>query len=227
MKPKEIMRVGKPAAPATIEAGAFVPAEKWLEHLEEEIEPRCLIAEKDDLELVLKNSPEDLAVRESLKRVRAAVKSLDEVALPESGHYYDNLHLKIMAAIDDDVAMNGEPIRQPAKARAPLFTRRLFTQPIFGLAGMTMMVAILAFVGLNRATSRAASSAVTTAAAEASIDENFERKIASLDSHVGAAFAHEMGSFESEEDFLTESAAQRLKQLSSAQADALIHTLSR
>ncbi len=217
MKPFKNMRgPGRPAAPAT---ESFVPAEKWLEHLEEEIEPQCLTDEKSDLEMVLKNSPEDLGVLESLKRVRAAVKSLDDVALPESGHYYDNLHAKIMAAIDDDIAMNGEPERKPQ--RAPLFKRGLFKQQAFGLAGMTMMIAILAFVGLNKP------SVTTTIAPQASIEENFERKIASIDSRAGARFAHDMGSFESEEDFLTESAAQRLKQLSSAQADAMFRSLGR
>lgn len=222
MKPFEKTRVGKPAAPARNEAGAFVPAEQWVEHLEEEIEPKCSASEKEDLDLVLKNSPEDFAIRDSLKRVRAAVKSLDDVALPESGHYYDDLHSKIMAAIDDEIAMNGEPVRKAAKPRAPLFKRGLFTQPVFGAAGMTMMLAILAFVGLHKRTSTPA-----TTHESAAIEENFERKIAMVDSHAGAQFARDMGSFESEEDFLTESAARRLKHLSSAQAEALMRSLSR
>jgi hypothetical protein len=246
MKPfnKSARGLGKPAAPAMNGASdarekgseAFLSAEKWLEHLEEEIEPTCSAREKEDLDLLLKNSECDLAVRESLRRVRAAVKSLDDVALPESGHYYDTLHSKIMAAIEDDVAMNGGPVQAPAK-RAAFFSRGVrLPQAVFGALGMTMMIAILALVGLRHspdAGSRPSviaseeTQAIAADVASAATEENFERKIAMVDPQTSAKFARDMASFESEEDFLTETAAARLKHLSASQADALIRSLKR
>ena len=231
--PSEAKRAKSSNSARAKSSEAFVTPDKWLEHLEEEIEPTCLASEKSDLDLVLKNSSEDLALRESLQRVRAAVKASDDVALPESGHDYDALHSKIMAAIDDDVAMNGEPVREKPRARRPfvLSTRRL-PQALFGAFGMTMMIAILAFVGMsNRAPSQQGQqiAAVTSRqeTRENVIEENFERKIAMVDSHSGAAFARDMGSFESEEDFLTETAAARLKQVSAQQADSMLRSLTR
>jgi hypothetical protein len=216
---------------------AFLTADKWLEHLEEEIEPTCLIAEKEDLNLVLENSSDDFETLESLKCVRAAVKSTDDVAMPESGHYYDALYSKIMAAIDDDVAMNGEPVRDVPRARRPLvFSTSRLPQALLGAFGMTMMVAILSFVGMTKRAPSQQDGLVAAATshenvaekvAEKIIEENFERKIAMVDSHSGATFAREMGSYESEEDFLTETAAARLKQVSVQQADTLLRSLTR
>ncbi len=221
------------AESSTQELNSFVAADRWLEHMEEEIEPSCLIAEKDDLNLVLKNSTDDFEILESLKRVRAVVKSSDDVALPESGHYYDTLHSKIMSAIEDDIAMNGEPVREKPRTRPPFhFSSQLLSlrvpKAVFGALGMTLMMFVLAFVGLaNRAPSQEGQQIASNSQREAIVEENFERKIAMVDSHSSATFAREMGSFESEEDFLTETAAARLKQVSAQQADTLLRTLTR
>jgi hypothetical protein len=210
---------------------AFVSAEKWLEHLEEEIEPTCQATEKEELNLVLKNSPEDFETLEVLKRVRAAVKASDDVALPESGHYYDELHSKIMNALETDIAMNGEPERAAPKSRIPFFFSLQFASrkaPAFvGALGMTMMIAVLTFVGVRQRSTPIAAYVAAEAQHEAQIEENFERKIAMVDPQSGASFARDMGSFESEEDFLTETAASRLKQISAKQADAIIRSLKR
>ena len=214
---------------ARAESSTFLDADKWLEHLEEEIEPTCLSGEKADLDLVLKNSAEDLELRQSLQRLRAAVKSTDDVALPESGDYYDTLHSKIMSAIDDDIAMNGEPVREASRTRRPVIFAKRFPQALFGAFGMTMMIAVLAFVGLHNRSMfvNGQQIAADASSREASIEQNFERKIAMVDSRSGARFAREMGSFESEEDFLTETAAARLKQVSAQQADSMLRDLTR
>lgn len=228
MKPKDLKAgLGKPAAPATSEASqaeAFVSADAWIEHLEEEMEPACSADSKQDLDLVLKNSAEDAALFASLTKTRAAVASLkDDVALPESGEYYDRLHAQIMAAIEEDASLNGTARPQrPASKR-----RKILLSSMFSAFGLTMIVVILAALGLNHSRSSSAPLAQADASRESAVEENFERKIAMIDSRSGAAFARDMGSFESEEDFLTETAAARLKQLSAKQAEALLRRLRR
>jgi len=70
----------------------------WLEYLEGELEPSL----KEDLKILLKNSPADRNCLNQLERVKNLVKESDEEALPEDGRYYDDLHDRIMAAIEEE-----------------------------------------------------------------------------------------------------------------------------
>lgn len=70
----------------------------WLEYLEGELEPNL----KEDLKLLLKNSPADRRCASQLERARRLIKESDEEMLPEDGRYYDDLHDRIMAAIDEE-----------------------------------------------------------------------------------------------------------------------------
>ena len=193
----------------------------WLEHMESEMEDMCRASEVQDLELLLKNSPDDLETFESLKRVRAAVKRLsDDVAMPESGHYYDRLHAKIMAGIDTEIASDS---MRPSQ-RVPLRKRALAWPSIFRTAGLTMMIAIISWLGVHSST-LTTSKSNQVASQTTNAGDTFGRSVASVDAHEGAAVARDLGSFESEEDFVTEAAEARLRQVSRADADAMMRSL--
>ncbi len=199
-------------------------AEGWVEHLEDEMEPMTF---DQDLDLLLKNSEEDRALFESLKKTREAVKRADDVALPESGHYYDNLHSKIMAAIEQE-EIDGRGIERHARKVVAKSRRSFAWTQVMGAVGMTMMLALVALMSLksgNVGTTNSQVASNTSAAQQEPSDQNFERRLAMVDPRVGAQVAHEMGGYESEEDFLTETAAARLKQISAGEARALLYRL--
>ena len=203
---------------AATRARNLFAAEGWVEHLEDEMEPLTF---DQDLDLLLKNSEEDRALFESLKVTREAVKRSDDVALPESGHYYDNLHSKIMAAIEQE-EIEGRGIERQVRI-AVTKTRRSFAwTQVMGAVGMTMMLAIVALMSLKSGPIGSTSSQQEVATTS---EGSFERRLAMVDPRVGAQVAHEMGGFESEEDFLTETAAARLKQISAGEARALLYSL--
>lgn len=208
---------------ATKDRTSLVAAESWVEHLEDEMEPLTF---DEDLELLLQNSEEDRALFESLKRTRILVKKSDDVALPESGLYYDNLHAKIMAAIEHDEVTNGARTSRVVKR-----AQKPFAWPqIFGAVGMTMMLAIVAMMSfkssnLISAPNKQVAAVSAEQAAETASNEHFERRLAMVDPRMGAIVAREMGGFESEEDFLTETAAARLKQISAGEARDMLYDL--
>lgn len=197
-----------------------MPPAVWLEHLEEEMEAQCRAEEAADKDLLLKNSPADLETYEALKRVRATVKSTDDVAMPESGHYYDQLHAKIMAAIDAEIESAPSRPKQRRALRLP------FAWPTaFRAAGLTMMIALISWLGLHQKGSLSTAGSMESTIAVQSAGESFERNVASTESHSGAEFAHDMGSFEGDEDFVTEAAEARLAQVSQHDADAMLKSL--
>ncbi len=201
---------------------SLLSADKWLEHMEQEIEPMCLETEAAQLALLLKNSPDDRFAFESLQRLRKQIKKSDDVLLPESGFYYDCLHTKIMASIDSACDRDEKIASQKITGRSYQRT----WQAAFGVAGIMMMVAIGVFIGTYQtSTLTQTPSAVVASNHEQQVEEHFERKLAAVDSAGSAAFARDMGGYESEEDFLTEAAASRLKQVSKRQADAMIRSL--
>lgn len=212
-------------------AEALYATEGWVERLEDEV-----ATDHDaDLDLLLKNSESDRALFESLKKTRMIVKKSDDVALPESGQYYDELHTKIMAAIDADIAEAATPatighriVDVPVQILKN--SKRSFSWPtVFGTVGMTMMLALISIMTFksNPSMDSGASRTGAVAALETlEVDQRFERRLAMVDPRIGAAVAHELGSFESEEDFLTETAAARLKRVSAGEATAMLETLS-
>lgn len=68
----------------------------WLEYMEGEFDPSYA----RDLEQLLKNSPADRRRLRQLERTRRLVKDADEVALPEDARAYDQLHQRIMTAVE-------------------------------------------------------------------------------------------------------------------------------
>ncbi len=231
MKSKNNQEVGAGRGPVITDF-SLLGADKWLEHMEQEMEPMCQSTEAEDLERLLKNSPDDRFAYESLTRLRNQIRKSDDVLLPESGFYYDNLHSKIMASIDAEIASQRLSGRSHQRVRSkfvlPQFLRT--SQAAFGAAGMMMMVAIGLFIGVHQTpvtspAAQSASAADLAANHDQQVEEHFERKLAAVDTASSASFARDMGAYESEEDFLTEAAASRLKQVTKRQADAMIRSL--
>lgn len=207
---------------ARTKARNLLAAESWVEHLEDEMEPMSF---DQDLDLLLKNSREDRALFESLKKTREVVKRADDVALPESGHYYDALHAKIMSAIEQE-EIEGRGIERKARVSVTKIRRSFAWTQVMGAAGMTMMLAIIALMSLKSApVGTAAGETVAAISQETKAQETFERRLAMVDPRMSAQIAHELGGFESEEDFLTETAAARLKQVSAGEASAILYSL--
>jgi hypothetical protein len=190
-------------------------ADWWVEHLEAEIEPNLA----EDLELLLKNSKEDHKILASLKATRQAIKASDDVAMPESGLYYNDLHNKIMAAIDFEEIP--ETRREKFDVSIHAKSRRAPTwawQGAVGAMGLTMMLALITWMGLKDA---ANVNQASPAIASVQTEENTERTIAT----VSASFSDDVNAFESEQEILEEAAVQKLSQLSKEQVDELYRSL--
>ena len=76
----------------------------WLEYLEGELEPSL----NEDLKILLKNSPADRRCVSELEHARRMIKESDEETLPENGRYYEELHDRIMAAIEEGAWIEDE-----------------------------------------------------------------------------------------------------------------------
>lgn len=196
-------------------AESLFKADWWVEHLEAEVEPNLA----EDLELLLKNSKEDTAILASLKRTRQAIKASDDVAMPESGLYYRDLHDKIMAAVDF------EEIPETRRAKYDLANqvkaRRYSSfsmQGMWGAVGMAMMVALISWVGIR---DNGTIAQPQLASIEQENDQSLERSVAT----VSASFSDDVNSFESEQEMVEEVAIQKLSQLSAEQVDELYRTL--
>ncbi|HVK62365.1 MAG TPA: hypothetical protein VM432_12480 [Bdellovibrionales bacterium] len=178
--------------------------EGWLEHLELELEPNL----REDLELLLRNSKSDRNEFASLKATRDLVKKSDDVLLPESGHYYMNLHDRIMSAIEDEA---------PRTSTMRVKMAHRFSWGAFA-GTMTAMLALVSWVSLKTSTpddSRA------TAAIESA---SFDRDLASV-AKAGVNVSQELNGFESESEIVTAALEEKLKNLSPDQATALLASL--
>lgn len=177
----------------------------WLEHLEEELEPNL----REDLELLLMSSKEDRRVFESLERTRRLVKESDDVALPESGLYYQDLHDRIMSAIDEE-----QPLpRVSVGARKS----RVSWPAIFGTVSMS---AILGFV-----TWFSAGTGPIQVAQMEKAGDRLERFIASASPVTPAAFSDSVLSYQSEADVVADALASKLKHMSRAEFDQMLQKL--
>ena len=205
---------------------AFYQEDWWVELLEEEVEPNL----KEDLELLLKNSRADRRILSSLKETRKAIKDSDDVSLPESGLYYQNLHDKIMAALDEETDFSPRRTSDAFMAKQIAKTR-LSWRTMAGTFGMTMMVAALTWITLQSSPdteldSRAVAEVDSMPGTE-SAEENFERNLAMVSAEEATHFTNEMNGFVSEEDLVTQAAIEKLQNLSPEEADALLASLER
>jgi hypothetical protein len=189
----------------------------WLEHLEEELEPNL----REDLELLLKNSKADRKILESLKKTRRVLKSSDEVAMPESGLFYENLHNKIMASLDDEV------IEERAPSRAYKSSRNFAWSRLLAPIGMTMMMAAVTFVmskqpsAIQNLADQSFSRSLRGATGEA--EEGFDRRLAMVAAEdlEQSSFSDTVMGVESEADFIAGTAARKLERLSRQQVESI------
>lgn len=206
----------------TTTAESLYEADWWVEHLEEEIEPNFA----EDLELLLKNSKEDENILASLKRTRDAVKASDDVAMPESGFYYQDLHNRIMAAIDfEEIPQSRREAYMTSIVPKNRRVRGFAWQGVFGAMGLTMMLALMTWMGMRESLPQAPlaneeSRAVADVESPAS-EETLERGIAAISS----SYSNEVNGFETEQEIVEEAAIAKLSQLSKEQVDELYRSL--
>jgi hypothetical protein len=189
----------------------------WLEHLEEELEPNL----REDLELLLKNSKSDRGILESLKGTRRLLKSSDEVAMPESGLFYDNMHNKIMASLEDEVIEERAPSRTYKSGRNFAWSRVL--API----GMTMMMALVTFV-ISKQPSLIGDVAETSLMkSQEQADQGFERRLAMVAAEDldRSSFSDTVMGVESKADFIAGAAARKLERLSRQQVESIYQAM--
>ena len=86
----------------------FYDDDWWLEYMEKELDMNTM----QDMEVLLKNSPADHRKLRELEWVRKLVKDSDDVALPEDGRVYDQLHAKVMASVHES-ALRGHAATVP------------------------------------------------------------------------------------------------------------------
>lgn len=175
--------------------------------MEEELEPNL----REDLELLLKNSSPDREIFDGLCRTRQLVKDSADVPLPESGLYYESLHDRIMAALDD------EPMIPKVSVGA---RRSKFAWPAF--FGTLMMSAIL---GVMTWYSTGARDLQRRVAAEQAARQRIERAIASASPVTTAALSGSVLSYQSEADLVADTVAARLRHLKGADMERLIQKL--
>jgi hypothetical protein len=194
---------------------AVLKKEGWVEHLEKEVDPNL----REDLEVLLKNSGADRKVFAALKTTRELVKRSDDVLMPESGLYFDSLHEKIMAAIDQE-PQRGSKISRSRSIRG--FAWRSYA----GAAGMTMsMMMMLAFVSWTTVKSAGNPDSRATAASAKSTD-HFERELAGV-AVPTTDVSNELNGYESKSEFVTAALEQKLKNMSPDQANALFAALEK
>jgi hypothetical protein len=204
---------------------AYLNEELWLEHLEDENDPTF----EEDLELLLGNSPADRRLLDGLKSTRQLIKSADEVSLPESGHYYDQFHDRIMAAIDEEIRENGGIQASPSatNSKKSMRTLRLAWPAIISTMTLTVVLSAVTWFALKTGMGAGAVSHLVKVAANGSAtDESageIDRKLAEMST--AETVSGTMVAFQSETDFVTDAAIDRLNNLDKDQVDKLFDHL--
>lgn len=70
----------------------------WIDHLENKMQ----VQQDEEMKLLLKNSWADRERLRKLEKLRRLVKESDDSPLPEDGHFYEQLHDRIMRAVLND-----------------------------------------------------------------------------------------------------------------------------
>jgi hypothetical protein len=218
--------------------GSVMKDDWWVEHLEQEDVPLL----HEDLEILLQNSRADRRILESLKRTRVVLKKSDDVALPESGAFYDDLHARIMANIEAEEesasATRSAVLTQNVRAKI----NRLGLSAAFGSGLGTgvlplMMMMVLVTLAVLRQADRSASAAagghIEASVLAAAYAMPREAKIQVSRGSVNVAERLPEGTDASqllldpstEGEFVTDVVASRLDQLPAQDAQALIESL--
>ena len=206
----------------------LVKDDLWLEHLESEIEFELKNDFAEDLELLLGNSKADAKRLASIERTRQLLKSSDDVAMPESGEFYQNLHDKIMAAVDAEELPKARRTGQMSRVALAFFrSRRSKAWPtVFGAIGLTMMLAFVSWTSL-RDVDGSQNESVASVLGQAGMsgtegpDEKLDRRVAMLT----RSNSNEVNGFESEEDMVTDEAVAKMRHLTPEQVESLYRSL--
>jgi hypothetical protein len=114
--------------------------EWWIDLMERDMDDSL----REDVTLLLTNSRGDRARMEELKSLRELIKDSDEVPLPEDGTVYEDLHDRIMAAVD------GKRPRKSARSLPRVSPRQLGFPTVFGTSTLMFLLAGLAWLALSK-----------------------------------------------------------------------------
>ena len=197
---------------------ALYSEEWWAEHLEAEHE-NALAA---DLNLLLENSPADRRVLKSLEQTRSAVKDAGDVYLPESGEFYQSLHDKIMAAIDEEIA----PVEHiETSIKSKLFRIK---QEKFGFQSIVKSLMTVLVVTGGTLLAMRATQPFLQQQSSANFEHEMERTALEHDLAANAKpqfIASSMVGYQNESDVVNEALLHRIDNLDAHEVDALFHTL--
>ena len=218
---------GKHSSPKEQTNGLY-QAELWIDHLEGESAPTLAT----DLNLLLANSTADRRVHKSLQDTRALVKKSDDVALPESGEFYDRLHAQIMMAIAELPAEKDprSPIEMPT-ARDEFFVTGVSSKSRLTAGSLSpafsglMLFAILISAGLMSMPHFKSVAAFQTISQPLDSSSAVDRDLAS--NAEPQLIASSMLGYQNEGDLVTDALEHKLDRLSSRQIDDLFHSLRR
>jgi hypothetical protein len=200
--------------------------ELWIDHLEGE----CAPALAADLNLLLANSSSDRRVHKSLQDTRALVKKSDDVALPESGEFYDRMHAQIMMAIAELPAEEDPRLQMPT-ARDEFFVTGVSSKSRLSAGSLSpafsglMLFAVLISAGLMSMPHFKSVAAFQTLSQPLDSSSAVDRDLAS--NAEPQLIASSMLGFQNEGDLVTDALEHKLDRLSSRQIDDLFHSLRR
>lgn len=189
--------------------GSVFQDDWWLEHLEDETDPGL----NEDLARLLENSPMDREIVESLQETRRLIEMSDDVALPESGEYYDKLHDKIMASLDT---------AQPLPKSQLLRQKNFMWTALSGSLGLATMMVFVSWMSFSQK-SPLLKDAPVSHVVEHALDKDLEVEARFEQMMIASA----MTDFKTETDILSDLADQRLQGLTDDQVDTLLRGLTR
>lgn len=205
--------------------------EGWVDHLENEIEANL----RDDLEILLKNSEPDRRIRSSLEQIRTLVRNSDEVVLPESGHFYQNMHDRIMAQVETMPTPSASVHRSSWNIKA---LRRNRWSRRAGPVGVMMVLAVMSWLGVRSvdsgqenqsAPAQVAAAQGTNKSVPVSNERSLELELAVVSGTESGAFAESVTdsvlTHETQDDLLLAAVDRRLQDLSQAEAEAVLSGL--
>ncbi len=182
--------------------------EWWIDFIEGDLEPSL----EEDLKLLLLSSDADRKRLAELQVFREQVRQSEDVYMPESGQFYENMHDKIMAAVE-------QTEMEPPVERMPISLEKFKKlRPYFGGGFLAMCLAVVMILGLQ--SNQDADFQLELADITA---EKVDQKLL-IAAHKHQAFEQVVG-LEAESDFLSDAAAQHFDTLSDDQAKALMNRL--
>jgi hypothetical protein len=173
----------------------------WIDFLEKELDPTL----QQDLRLLLSHSSLDAKILANYMKLKRAVKASDRAKPPENSEYYDSLHAKIMAGVNEQIATDAAT---EERVRA--------NRPVVWLGG-AFIALLLASALVLRVQQRTATLHRLPHDGDAAADVIVEASVIQPDTFSDTAMSYEV-----DNDLINEAAAQALDHLSPEQIKSFL-----